>query len=779
MPVATSYPGVYIEELPSTVRTIVGVGTSVALFIGRAAQGPLNVPVRCLNFTVFQNTFSTDDAGGDLARAVRLFFDNGGTECHVVRIAKGAAASDVQLQNEAGAVTLTAAALSAGVIGDTIRLNVNYNTALPESSFNLEVFRWTRDPQGNPVKTGGELWSALSMDPTSPRYAVDFVNQSSALVNLTDSSVGPAASGSSASGRPVDVADWPSILGKAVTTNRFQISVDGGPFTEIDLSSLDFTKAPLQPPATATLKPAIEGLINAKLQPGAAVAVDFPVVTGTITFLMISSTKGDVVIQPGASNDLTVPLMLGTAQGGVEISRFAAARPAATGLVFNIGQLAAFAALKQTAFDTITLDGTHNVPLGNSLKTAGANALMYQDANATGPTKGHDGIREKWNIIAKAVNDARAANPAAMPYAARIWGLRLALIPTDGPDNQVGSIATSGGDNVDIGGDFLKNVRYYSLAGAAKAFQGAGHAGSDGQAPGVAEYQATFPIIDQEVDLFNLMVLPTDSAVKGQDLRTLWGSASGFCQHRRAVLLMDAPQEWKSADDAVDPQKGIASLRTGLTKDYSAIFFPWVTIRENGLNRNVGPSGAIAGLIARIDSAAGGGVWKAPAGTDADVRGIVGLALNLSNDQNGLLNPHAVNTLRRFPVGIVNWGARTMDGDDLFASQWKYLNIRRLALYIEESLYRGTQWAVFQGNDEPLWAQLRLNVTAFMQALFRQGAFQGTSPTQAYFVKCDSETTTDNDRNLGRVNIVVGFAPLKPAEFVIIQIQQMAGQPAG
>jgi hypothetical protein len=120
-----------------------------------------------------------------------------------------------------------------------------------------------------------------------------------------------------------------------------------------------------------------------------------------------------------------------------------------------------------------------------------------------------------------------------------------------------------------------------------------------------------------------------------------------------------------------------------------------------------------------------------------------------------------------------------MDGDDMFSSQWKYLNIRRLALYIEESLYRGTQWAVFQGNDEPLWAQLRLNVTTFMQALFRQGAFQGTSPGQAYFVKCDSETTTENDRNLGRVNIVVGFAPLKPAEFVVIQIQQMAGQAGG
>jgi hypothetical protein len=135
-----------------------------------------------------------------------------------------------------------------------------------------------------------------------------------------------------------------------------------------------------------------------------------------------------------------------------------------------------------------------------------------------------------------------------------------------------------------------------------------------------------------------------------------------------------------------------------------------------------------------------------------------------------------VNTIRVFPNGIVNWGARTMDGDDSFGSEYKYIPIRRLALYIEESLYRGLKWAVFEPNDEPLWAQLRLNVGAFMNNLFRQGAFQGQVPKDAYFVKCDSSTTTQNDRNLGIVNVVVGFAPLKPAEFVVLTLQQLAGQ---
>ena len=145
--------------------------------------------------------------------------------------------------------------------------------------------------------------------------------------------------------------------------------------------------------------------------------------------------------------------------------------------------------------------------------------------------------------------------------------------------------------------------------------------------------------------------------------------------------------------------------------------------------------------------------------------------------ENGRLNPLGLNCLRSFAVtGNVVWGSRTLDGADVLASEWKYIPVRRLALYIEESLYRGSQWVVFEPNDEPLWSQIRLNVGAFMQDLFRQGAFQGQSPREAYFVKCDKDTTTQSDINKGIVNILVGFAPLKPAEFVVIKIQQMAGQ---
>jgi len=226
----------------------------------------------------------------------------------------------------------------------------------------------------------------------------------------------------------------------------------------------------------------------------------------------------------------------------------------------------------------------------------------------------------------------------------------------------------------------------------------------------------------------------------------------------------------------MDPTTGVDGLN--LRDENAAIYFPRVKVpdplQENRLEEFV-PCGVVAGIFARTDAQRG--VWKAPAGQEATLTGVRELTYKMTDGENGQLNPVGVNCLRTFPIiGHVVWGARTLDGADRLASEWKYIPVRRLALFLEETLYRGMQWVVFEPNDEPLWAQIRLNVGAFMQNLFRQGAFQGSSPREAYFVKCDAETTTQNDINLGIVNVLVGFAPLKPAEFVIIKIQQMAGR---
>jgi uncharacterized protein len=304
--------------------------------------------------------------------------------------------------------------------------------------------------------------------------------------------------------------------------------------------------------------------------------------------------------------------------------------------------------------------------------------------------------------------------------------------------------------------------------------------GSDGipftltELQGVEANQTGLFALDS-VDLFNLMAIPGDAGIPSSVQETFWGPASNYCQQHRAFLLIDPPATWvkNGRPEVKNNTPLITTLRNTVAKQNSAVFYPRLVYNSGGLQKTIGPSGVIAGLMSRIDATRG--VWKAPAGIEADLHGVVNLEINLTDPENGVLNKQAVNCARIFPSGIVNWGARTMDGFDDQGSEWKYIPIRRLALFLEESLYRGTKWVVFEPNDEPLWAKVRLNLNAFMMGLFRQGAFQGSTPDKAFFVKCDSETTTQNDRNLGIVNIEVGFAPLKPAEFVIIRIQQIAG----
>ncbi len=275
-----------------------------------------------------------------------------------------------------------------------------------------------------------------------------------------------------------------------------------------------------------------------------------------------------------------------------------------------------------------------------------------------------------------------------------------------------------------------------------------------------------------KADLFNLLCIPPHEP-GGTIEPSLIDAALTYCERRRAMLIIDSPAGWTSVADA------LAGVETDVGRAHpnGALFFPRV-IEADPLREGVADvfaaCGAIAGQFAKTDAERG--VWKAPAGLAVSLANAAGLQVTLTDLENGLLNPRGINCLRSMPpAGRVVWGARTREGDDRFASQWKYIPVRRMALFIEESLYRGTQWVVFEPNDEPLWASIRLNIGAFMQRLFRQGAFQGASARDAYFVKCDAETTTQADIDLGIVNIVVGFAPLKPAEFVVIRIQQIAG----
>jgi phage tail sheath protein FI len=273
-------------------------------------------------------------------------------------------------------------------------------------------------------------------------------------------------------------------------------------------------------------------------------------------------------------------------------------------------------------------------------------------------------------------------------------------------------------------------------------------------------------------ELFNLLCIPpfTRQGDVGPLTRP---EALRLCKDRDAMFIVDPPVGWRSVQNVIT---GVDNL---LTRDpNAALYFPRVRmvdpLRDNRLEE-FAPCGVVAGVMARTDAQRG--VFKAPAGQETPLFGVSELAVRLTDGDQGRLNSLGVNCLRTFPVmGHVVWGARTLRGADRLASEWKYVPVRRLALFIKRSLYEGTQWAVFEPNDADLWAALRLSGEGFMQNLFRQGAFQGASPREAYFVDVSERTTTPDDINNGIVNLLVRFRPVGVAEFLFIIIQQMAGQ---
>ena len=277
-----------------------------------------------------------------------------------------------------------------------------------------------------------------------------------------------------------------------------------------------------------------------------------------------------------------------------------------------------------------------------------------------------------------------------------------------------------------------------------------------------------------KADLVNIVCLAPPSVASDVPVGA-WQAASAYCDRHRAFLVVDMP----AATDTNTAAQQFAQTGLGIAGTAgrnAAVYYPRLRCGDplrGGAISSFPASGAIAGTMARTDAQRG--VWKAPAGTEAALNAVNGLSVPLTDNENGELNPLGINCLRTFRgVGSVVWGARTLRGSDVLADEYKYIPVRRLALFLEETLYRNTQWVVFEPNDEPLWAEIRASVGAFMQDLFRRGAFQGASPRDAYFVHCDGDTTTQYDIDRGVVNIRVGFAPLKPAEFVVIGIQQKA-----
>jgi Bacteriophage tail sheath protein len=756
MPVTVTYPGVYIEEIPSGVRTIVGVSTSVTAFIGFTPKGPVDKAVHIFNFGDYERNFGGLAKDSELGYAVQQFFLNGGSEAWVVRAALGATKAAVTLCRPGDQKkVLTISAASEGAWANYLKAEVDYATTNIDSTFNLTLTEYI--PKGTVLVQGRkEVFQNLSMDSKSAQYAPNVINGASRLISATrhaevdDPTLAGLTPGWSRS-------DTKEVVYPLANTTRFvSLVVDGkGP-----------VEMALFPDGSAATN---LGDLVTKFQAQLTAAGIAVTVSSAGTILTLTSdTPGEqssVRVFNASKDDAAKVLGLGLANRGREGGGAADLRPAVTGTlgdeVTDVSSIAATDELTMSVDDDAISLGSHTISLTTTVASLGELATKLQaQIRAADPKK-----------------------PAFSMATVQVIGNRLRVLSgteqtdaiitfTDG----TGNLATKAGLT---GGGVENNVQRYALGlGAGRADQADASPGDNGTAPGAPEIlgnllekKGIFAL--EDVDGFNLLCIPLVADLGDTAALSVVSAAQTYCESRRAFYIVDPPRGRTSLEQIQDWNNNHLSHHKN-----SALYFPLVMLPDplDGSRLNAfAPSGTMAGLFARTDS--NRGVWKAPAGTEAALANVQSLAYNLTDAECGALNKLGINCLRQFPVyGRVSWGARTLEGSDQQASEWKYIPVRRLALYIEESLFRGTQWVVFEPNDEPLWGQIRLNVGAFMHTLFRQGAFQGSSPREAYFVKCDKETTTQDDVNRGVVNILVGFAPLKPAEFVIIQIQQIAGQ---
>lgn len=847
MAVTPTYPGIYIEEIPSGVRTIAGVATSIAAFVDSFERGLLNRPVRVFNFGDFAREFGGLDSRSEASYAIQQFFLNGGTEAWVVRVAgAGALAASTTIQTaltvEAGRFNFS----NPGRWGNRLRVNIDYPAPSSGDRFNMTV-ALVELRNGEEVIQQSETFRNLSMTSDDTDFVETVVNDEfagSKLVRVTASgnqrplptgtlsgvlnpfppisnpnpeisvTIGTAGQGiARLAFAPTSLSQACQLLQSAIRSARPELKA----FAQATVSVVDNRLRILAGPVAANSQVTFSAATDATTLTSLGLANGTSlqgVLSGDLSGAFVISA-GQLQLTIGSS---TVTLTLG------EMADLATARDlletqirAAVGDAFANTRVVAYTdagsqhlivlsglpgtdvSFSQEGTDTI-IDNLR-LDAGNAttitafvsddiapIPTVAIGATVDVSIGSIGPHPATTtAVANDLNAIATQLQTAiRNADPAS---SSAFTGARVAsyetgenlLIVLTGDTSDTITFTAATVDNTSVTellldvGNAQVNVQSYELRDGADGNPADGNALIGGGDPNA---KAGIYALE-DVDLFNILCIPRAAILAGDNATATEGLAvmtvaNNYCQQRRAFFIIDTPPGIDEVEEISNWLDRNATLRS----KNAALYFPRVNIPDplnNFKLRSVGASGTIAGLFARTDSTRG--VWKAPAGTDATLRNVAKLEVTLTDQQNGVLNPLGINCLRTFPVyGSICWGARTLNGADQQASEWKYIPVVRVALFIEETLYRGLKWVVFEPNDEPLWSQIRLNVGAFMQNLFRQGAFQGKSPREAYLVKCDRETTTQNDINLGIVNIVVGFAPLKPAEFVIIKLQQLAGQ---
>ena len=799
MPVEFTYPGVYVQPLIAPQPPTNGVPTSIGAFIGRTPIGPVNEPMLLNNYGDYQRTYGQLDLDSTVSYMVSDFYNNGGQQTYVVRLFNPWFPTyDAWQAAVADAGQVTAAAKGKKTAADAIKAMNAYI-----SKNNLES-----DPIATAVVTDfTTLADAMPSPPTEKE-----------LPDLLDTAQKEAAPYGKA---VIDVSQFNIAANAAMqTAQKAAQAASGSPTSSAPViasakqAAASYTQPPAQAAAndvvttaTAALKKPPAGLKYLGQYAGIEAALGVFNALGESLGMAKSEDKAVTSmynddIQPlvtaakqfkpagKASDPLTakdVDNFFSTTAAKAPADLTKAATQAADAAaekgedvvaVMLAGVTAIVAKLSDDWPETLKLEAANEGTWGNflsvSTNTNGITPEVVTNLGVPRPTI--------FNIV---INWATPSGQAASE------SFNNVTIDTNGGHNYIGYVLQH------------KSRLVRMWAGADKPpatfpnpATGQGTGGTDSQPLSLENYLGMSPPTPKtginaldKIKIFNILCIPPDQ--RSPDLSSfndtdnlVYSTAAEYCSEHYAMLIIDSPNSWWNEYQ----QGNIQSISLSDLGSYSAeagrsaaVYFPRIIAQDPTLNgRNVvfPPCGAIAGIWAATDLSRG--VWKAPAGLTAAFNGIQQVQGEISDAENGILNPQGIDVLRNFnPGGSVVWGARTLRGADQLADEYKYIPVQRTLLFIEASLLQDTKWAVFEPNDETLWSGLRSQVLSFMAELFRQGAFAGTSPSQAYFVKCDASTNPPDLQAQGIVTVQVGFAPLYPAEFVYITIQQITAPSSG
>ncbi len=786
-------PGVYVEEVSGGIKPIQGVGTSTAGFIGEAPRGIPNRATFVTGFREFERNFGGHRRGepGFLAQAVEAFFNAGGRRAYVVRVLPasatlGASTAIAARDNDVWNISrdmLQFEAQGEGAWANNIRIHVEDSSSFQDVAFRIRV-EWVENGRARTI----ERFDNVRMDREHEDYAVNAINDTSRYIRAidlfardfldADQRTEPTlpAQVAALTTRPIPTATGSyQVPEGAVIELRWRDAPSGAGLDVDEPRTVTFDNAAVTA-AGGTIANGVATLTAAQMTALINTAANAPTAQFRVTTVNAagnSHTRIEPLVATGAYLviGLTVPGATMDLSGQtVTLTATDVTTPATTqdfDVVFGAGDTAISMAELGNRLQQ-AIDGAATNDFGVAVDVAGDFLTATATARASGVT-----LALTTDAAGPAWDDSRAA----------IAGVTGTVV-----DSQSG-VSISVGEQLQAGIDPIVNAvfaaaRSVGLDDNSPASPGLRPAltdadplrllgGTDGTGPvTLGQYRGSVTIRGRtglrafDTVRINMLALP------GRNTPAFLSESMAYCDLHDIFLVADGPGsiDGDFQTTASDVRQFVEGLPA--RSNNAAMFYPWVQVTDPvGIGRNpvrfVPPSGHMAGIFARTDIARG--VWKAPAGIEATVSGAIDLQHDLENGDQDILNPIGLNCIRQFPnSGTVVWGSRTLSSDP----EWRYVSVRRLALFLKESIELGLQWAVFEPNDNELWDRIRLNIEAFMLGMFRQGAFQGETPEAGFRVKCDRETNPQELVDQGIVTALVGFAPVKPAEFVVIQISQ-------